>query len=159
MLDGWRDRQLARNLAPATITSLLAVIRAFTGHADAFPWAWRPQMLDEWLGDLRAVRGLRRSTIRGYSETAPASRLGNDRPALNSPRTRAWVTSRAMSAPQTPRSESEKLIKLKIIQDQAGHEYASTTAIYTNSRELRTRTLSRAMEAAAQAALAPERSR
>ena len=25
-------------------------------------------MVDEWLGDLRAVRGLRRSTMRGYQE-------------------------------------------------------------------------------------------
>jgi hypothetical protein len=43
---------------------------------------------------------------------------------------------RTLSAPQTPRSESEKLIKLKIIQEQAGHCYASTTSIYINSREL-----------------------
>ena len=38
---------------------------------------------------------------------------------------------RTLSAPQTPRSEGEKLIKLKIIQDQAGHSWASTTAAYT----------------------------
>jgi hypothetical protein len=38
---------------------------------------------------------------------------------------------RTLSAPQTPRSESEKLIKLKIIQQQAGHSWASTTAAYT----------------------------
>ena len=43
---------------------------------------------------------------------------------------------RTLSAPQTPRPESQKLIKLKIMQQQAGHEHASTTAIYTNSREL-----------------------
>ncbi len=38
---------------------------------------------------------------------------------------------RTLSAPQTPRPESEKLIKLKIIQHQAGHSWASTTAAYT----------------------------
>jgi hypothetical protein len=38
---------------------------------------------------------------------------------------------RTLSAPQTPRPESRKLIKLKIIQEQAGHSGASTTAIYT----------------------------
>jgi hypothetical protein len=43
---------------------------------------------------------------------------------------------RTLSAPQTPRSESEKLIKLKIMQQQVGHEHASTTSIYTSSREL-----------------------
>ena len=37
-----------------------------------------------------------------------------------------------MSAPQTPRSESEKLIKLKIIQAQVGHESDSSTAVYTH---------------------------
>ena len=35
---------------------------------DAFPWSWTPQLVDEWLGDLRAVRGLRRSTMRNYQE-------------------------------------------------------------------------------------------
>jgi len=39
---------------------------------------------------------------------------------------------RTLSAPQTPRSESEKLIKLKIIQLQVGHECDSSTAIYTH---------------------------
>jgi hypothetical protein len=38
---------------------------------------------------------------------------------------------RTLSAPQTPRPESQKLIKLKIIQEQAGHSWASTTATYT----------------------------
>ncbi|MFC7280012.1 tyrosine-type recombinase/integrase [Paractinoplanes rhizophilus] len=72
MLDGWRAQQLARNLAFTTIEKRLATVRALTGHADAFPWAWRSQMLDEWLGDLRSVRGLRRSTIRNYSSTVAA---------------------------------------------------------------------------------------
>jgi hypothetical protein len=38
---------------------------------------------------------------------------------------------RTLSVPQTPRSESEKLIKLKIMQLHAGHSWASTTATYT----------------------------
>ncbi|XVU24200.1 tyrosine-type recombinase/integrase [Actinoplanes sp. CA-054009] len=67
MLDGWRAQQLARNLAFATIDKRLNSVRAFARHADAFPWAWRSQMIDEWLGDLRGVRGRRRSTIRNYA--------------------------------------------------------------------------------------------
>ena len=67
MLDGWRVQQLARNLAFSTTAKRLAAIAAFTRHADAPPWAWTAQMLDEWLGDLRAVGGLRRSTIRSYA--------------------------------------------------------------------------------------------
>jgi hypothetical protein len=39
---------------------------------------------------------------------------------------------RTLSAPQTPRSEGEKLIKLKIMQPQVGHENDSSTAIYTH---------------------------
>ena len=66
MLDGWRNQQLARNLSLATIAARERAGRAFTAHADAFPWRWSAAMLDEWLGDLRAVRGLRRSTLRGY---------------------------------------------------------------------------------------------
>jgi hypothetical protein len=67
MLDGWRAQQLARNLAFSTIGKRLSAVGAFTAHADAPPWAWTAQMADEWLGDLRAVKGLRRSTIRNYA--------------------------------------------------------------------------------------------
>ncbi|WP_309232288.1 hypothetical protein [Micromonospora tarensis] len=72
MCDGWRAQQLARNLAFATIDKRLQVVRAFAAHADAYPWQWRPQLLDDWLADLRAVRGRRRSTIRNYSATVAA---------------------------------------------------------------------------------------
>lgn len=66
---------------------------------------------------------------------------------------------RTLSAPQTPRSESEKLIKLKIMQQQADHEHASTTALYTCvSSDFRTRTLGRALDATASAAIRPGRS-
>ena len=66
MLDGWRNQQLARNLAFSTIEGRERAVRAFTRHSDAFPWAWSAQMVDEWLGDLRSVRNLRRSTLRNY---------------------------------------------------------------------------------------------
>ncbi|MEO3876775.1 tyrosine-type recombinase/integrase [Nonomuraea sp. B12E4] len=68
MLDGWRNQQLARNLAFGTINSREKTVRAFTRHADAFPWRWTPLMVDEWLGDLRAVHDLKRSTLRNYQE-------------------------------------------------------------------------------------------
>jgi integrase/recombinase XerC len=61
---------------------------------------------------------------------------------------------------QTPSSESRKLIKLKIIQEQAGHEHASTTALYTCvSSDFRTRALRRALDVTAAAAMRPGRSR
>nr|WP_324197985.1 tyrosine-type recombinase/integrase [Nocardia abscessus] len=69
MLDGWRNQQLARNLAFSTINSREKAVRAFAAHADAFPWAWSSQMADEWLGDLRALRNLKRSTLRNYQNS------------------------------------------------------------------------------------------
>lgn len=68
MLDGWRNQQLARNLAFSTISSREKTVETFTRHADAYPWQWMPRMVDEWLGDLRAVRNLKRTTLRGYQE-------------------------------------------------------------------------------------------
>jgi hypothetical protein len=70
MMEGWADQQLARNLAVSTVVKGAATVRAFAAHADALPWAWDARMLDEWLGDLRGVRGLARSTIRNYSLSA-----------------------------------------------------------------------------------------
>jgi integrase/recombinase XerC len=66
MLDGWGSQQLARNLAPGTVQGRQRAVRAFAAHAGAWPWAWTPQMVDEWCTDLRTVRRLRRSTLRSY---------------------------------------------------------------------------------------------
>jgi site-specific recombinase XerD len=68
MLDGWRNQQLARNLAISTVEGRESTVRAFAAAVNAFPWQWRPQLLDEWLGDLRSVRHLKRSTIRSYQD-------------------------------------------------------------------------------------------
>lgn len=66
MLAGWRNQQLARRLSFGTVEARERMVRAFASHAQAFPWNWSPQLADEWMTDLRAVRGLRRSTLRGY---------------------------------------------------------------------------------------------
>jgi len=68
MLDGWRNQQLARNLAASTVEGRRATVRAFAAATNAFPWQWLPQMLDEWLGDLRSVRHVKRTTIRSYQD-------------------------------------------------------------------------------------------
>ena len=68
MLDGWRNQQLARNLAATTVEGRRATVRAFAVAAGAFPWQWMPQMLDEWLGDLPSVRHVKRTTIRSYQD-------------------------------------------------------------------------------------------
>jgi site-specific recombinase XerD len=43
-------------------------VRRFAAHAACYPWLWTAALFDEWCTDLRAVRGLRRSTMRGYQE-------------------------------------------------------------------------------------------
>ena len=80
MLEGWRNQRLA-GIWPRRRSGRERAVRAFTAHADAFPWLWTRRSLDEWLGDLRAVRGLRRSTVRGYQEAIRVLRLP-DRPRL-----------------------------------------------------------------------------
>jgi site-specific recombinase XerD len=72
MLDGWRNQQLARNLAFSTIGGREKAVRAFARHCDAYPWRWTATQVDEWLGDLRAVRNLKRSTLRNYQEAVHA---------------------------------------------------------------------------------------
>jgi integrase/recombinase XerC len=66
MLQGWSNQQLARRLGAATVASRGRQVRAFAAHAQAYPWLWTAQLLDDWMTDLRAVRGLRASSLRGY---------------------------------------------------------------------------------------------
>jgi integrase/recombinase XerC len=68
MLAGWLAQQVARNLSLGTIEGRERTVKAFVTHAGAFPWAWTPVLLDEWMTDLRSVRRLARSTLRRYQE-------------------------------------------------------------------------------------------
>lgn len=68
MVDGWREQQLARNLASTTVEARAGAVRRFATHAACYPWQWTAQLFDEWCADLRAVHGLRRSTLRNYQE-------------------------------------------------------------------------------------------
>lgn len=66
ILAGWRDQQLARNLAFSTVEVRIGQVKAFAAHAEAFPWQWSAAHADEWFGDLRAIRHCARSTVRSY---------------------------------------------------------------------------------------------
>jgi integrase/recombinase XerC len=66
MLAGWRNQQLARRLAFSTVEARERMVRAFAAHSQSYPWGWSAQLVDEWMTDLRAVRGVRASTLRGY---------------------------------------------------------------------------------------------
>ncbi len=72
MLGGFANQQLARNLARSTVEGRENTVKAFAAYVNAFPWQWTPAMVDEWLGDLRSLRDLKRSTIRSYSEAVRA---------------------------------------------------------------------------------------
>ena len=62
------------------------------------------------------------------------------------------------SSKQPAWSTDESVIGLKIIQDQVGHDHASTTSIYTCvSSDYRTRTLRRALDQTIGAALGTKR--
>ena len=69
MLDGWRNQQLARNLAFSTIEGRERLIRRLVADLNEYPWTWSAAMLDEWLGDRRSVDRHRQSTIRGAAVT------------------------------------------------------------------------------------------
>ncbi|WP_243795057.1 site-specific integrase [Saccharopolyspora gloriosae] len=66
MLEGWRNQQLARNLARSTVEAQQRQVRRFFEHAGEYPWHWSPQLADEWFTDLRAVHHVSKSTVRGY---------------------------------------------------------------------------------------------
>ena len=50
MLDGWRNQQLARNLACSTVEGRERHGPGLRRHASTYPWQWTPAMVDEWLG-------------------------------------------------------------------------------------------------------------
>jgi len=66
MLEGWRNQMLARNLAPATIRNQIGQVRAFAAHANDYPRQRSWSIADEWFADLRSVRHVSVSTVRGY---------------------------------------------------------------------------------------------
>jgi len=65
MLEGWQSQQLSRGLNVTTIDSGESVVRRFHAHNNEWPWLWTPQMLDDWVSDLR-MRRSSWSTVRGY---------------------------------------------------------------------------------------------
>ena len=66
MLDGWRNQQLSRNLQFATIEQRLRCVQRFMAHVNEDPWNWTPTMVEEFSADLRTVKHVAHSTLRGY---------------------------------------------------------------------------------------------
>lgn len=72
MLDGWRNQQLARNLAFSTIAAREALVRRFHVATNEYPWSWTAAMVDEWFMDARAIRNVSASTMRSYQNALRA---------------------------------------------------------------------------------------
>jgi integrase/recombinase XerC len=66
MLDGWRNQQLARNLAFTTIATRERLVRRFRAYTGADPWQWMPVDLEEFSTELRAIKGASHSTLLAY---------------------------------------------------------------------------------------------
>ncbi|TVZ06320.1 hypothetical protein EAS64_02505 [Trebonia kvetii] len=92
MLDGWRNQHLARNLARSTVEGREATVKAFADYVSAYPWAWSPAMVDEWLGCLPAFRDA--TLFRAAYAFGLRSGLRSD----GSTRFRSWVAGRALTS-------------------------------------------------------------
>jgi integrase/recombinase XerC len=66
MLTGWRNQQTRPAAGVSTVEARERMVRAFAAHSQSYPWRWSAQLVDEWMTDMRAVRGVRASTLRGY---------------------------------------------------------------------------------------------
>jgi len=72
MLDGWRNQQLSRGLQFATIDQRIRYVRRFVDHVNEDPWNWNPGMVEEFFGDLRSVKRVAHTTLRGYQSALRA---------------------------------------------------------------------------------------
>ncbi|WP_106847993.1 site-specific integrase [Blastococcus sp. Marseille-P5729] len=66
MLQGWRNRQLSRNLQFATINPRVRYVQRFIEHLNVMPWEWTPRMVEEYFGDLRSIRRLSHASLRAH---------------------------------------------------------------------------------------------
>ncbi|MBC9957308.1 tyrosine-type recombinase/integrase [Yimella sp. cx-51] len=66
MLTGWRNQQLSRNLQLRTIEARERLIERFVDATNEYPWAWTVSHIDEFFGDLRSLRHVKATTVRGY---------------------------------------------------------------------------------------------
>jgi site-specific recombinase XerD len=126
-------------------------------------WEWSAEVLREWIEDIRPRLVTTDTPACWPSERGPRigftqinTRLANYRDELG--------LDRALDFQSLRRSYVTHLIEdgydARFVQEQAGHEHASTTSIYTCvSSDFRTRTLRRALDTTVAAALSPDRRR
>ncbi|MFJ1546380.1 tyrosine-type recombinase/integrase [Streptomyces sp. NPDC088246] len=124
-------------------------------------WRWAPEIIEEWISEVRP--GLRHSTGPALWPSERARRVGLQRLDSRFAAYRdALGLDPALEFHSLRRSYITHLIEdgfdPLFVQHQVGHDYASTTAIYTCvSSDFRARTLRRALDATIEAALRPGR--
>jgi integrase/recombinase XerC len=145
MLAGFANQQLARKGSPPKRRSVLTV------------WEWTSEVLQEWFSEVRPHFGVEGNPAAWPSERG--LRIGCQR--LNS-RFAAYRDALDLDAGldfhSLRRSYVTHLIEdgfdPRFVQEQVGHDHASTTSIYTCvSSDFRTRTLRRHLDATIAAAL------
>ncbi|MEU4119047.1 site-specific integrase [Kitasatospora sp. NPDC028055] len=120
-------------------------------------WQWTPDILDEWVTEVRP--SMRHADAPGLWPSERGPRLGLQRLDSRFAAYRdALGLDPALEFHSLRRSYISHLLEdgydALFVQQQVGHEYASTTAIYTCvSSDYRTRTLRRALDAGIAAAL------
>ena len=57
---------MSRNLSIDTINGRERVVRRFLDFTNEMPWLWTHQHVDEYFGDLRAIKHRSQNTVRGY---------------------------------------------------------------------------------------------
>jgi integrase/recombinase XerC len=67
MLEGWQRQQRSRMLRPSTIRSGVALVRRVREHAEAWPWEWAAEDVEDFISDLASAPLYRRpATLRNY---------------------------------------------------------------------------------------------
>ena len=67
MLEGWERQQRCRMLRPFTISSGVRLVRRVREHAEAWPWEWAAEDLEDFFSDLASAPLHRRpATLRNY---------------------------------------------------------------------------------------------
>lgn len=69
MLEGWRNQQQSRYLAPLTMRQREQLVRRFHAFTNEYPWSWTPADVEEWTAVAIAERGLAHSTVRFRHDT------------------------------------------------------------------------------------------
>ncbi|WP_239406231.1 site-specific integrase, partial [Frankia sp. Cj3] len=122
-------------------------------------WDWTPGILDEWVTEFRPLLAPPTSPALWPSERAPRVGLQQINARFAAYRD-ALGLDPGLDVHSLRRSYITHLIEdgydALFVQQQVGHEHASTTAIYTCvSSDFRTRTLRRALDQTLTAALTP----